>query len=59
MVISTVKGITAVSEALEERVGEGIRKGPWGRDLNEVRGGGARISVGRLFLLREPQVQRP
>ena len=46
MVISTVKRITAVSEALEERVGEGIRKGPWGRDLNEVRGGGARISVG-------------
>lgn len=57
--ISTVKRIRAVSEAPEEWVWEGIRKGPWGRDLNGVRGGGARISVGRLFLLREPQVQRP
>lgn len=49
MVISTGKRFTAVSEALEERVWEGIRKGPWGRDLNEVRGGGERVSVGRLF----------
>lgn len=59
MVISTVKRIAAVSEGLEEQVWEVIRKRPWGKDLNEVRNGGKRISVGRLFLLRDPQVQRP
>lgn len=30
-----------------------------GKDLNGVRNGGERISVRRLFLLRDPQVQRP
>lgn len=59
MVISTVKRIAVVSEGLEEQVWEVIRKRPWGKDLNEVRNGGKRISVGRLFLLRDPQVQRP
>lgn len=50
--ISTVKRIRAVSEAPEEWVWEDWKS--LGRDLNGVRGGGARISVGRLFLLRDP-----
>ena len=59
MLISAVKRIAVVSEGLEEQVWEGMRKRPWGKDLNGVRNGGERISVGRLFLLRDPQVQRP
>lgn len=59
MVVSTVKRTAVVSEALEERVWEGIRKGPWGKDLDEVRDGGERISVGRLFLLRNPKCKDP